>query len=87
MVRQQLVTVADSKYRNARRQNIRVDIRAALLQDTGRAAGDDDALARPQRFQRRIARLDIGINAKLADTPGDQMRVLAARIQYGNLRS
>jgi hypothetical protein len=68
-------------------ENFGVDIGTARLKHACRAAGDDDALAPPQFRCGRIAGLYICIDAEFPNPAGDQMCVLPAGIEDGNLGS
>src|SRR5580658_7559744 len=85
-MRDQLVPVADTKHRHALCEQPRINVRAPGFIHTRRPSGNDDALARAQFFRWRLARLHIGEHAQLAHLPRNQMRVLAASVEYGDLR-
>jgi hypothetical protein len=55
--------------------------------NAGRSARDDDASRGPEFFQWSVAGEDLGRYAEIAYLPGNQMTVLAACIEDGDLRS
>src|SRR5581483_2577881 len=67
---EQLRAVADAERRDAER----VDRRRAARQDHG------DGIPAAKLLRRRPVRDELGVHARLADTPGDQLRVLAAEV-------
>lgn len=81
------MTVANAEYGKTGGEDGRINVRTALLEHARRAAGDNDALSAPKRRRRYIAVRHIRVDAQFADPAGDQMRVLAARVQDGNLRN
>src|ERR1700685_3113635 len=81
----ELLTIANAEHGAAGGENLRIDLRAAGFVNAIRAAGDDDALAARQIRIRWFAGLNIGMHAQIANLPGDQMAVLAARVEDGNL--
>lgn len=85
MMCEQLVSVADPENGRPAVEDLRVNVRAAALVNTSRSAGNDNAFAGTQFGGGRVARLHICIDAKFADTPGNQMRILTTRIENGDL--
>ena len=83
---EKLVAVADAEHGWAGAEQVRINIRTAGFVNAGRPAGDDNAFARPQHGSGCIAWLDVRIDAQLANAPGDQVRILTACIQDGDLR-
>jgi len=79
------MAITNAQNRNAQAQNGRVDIRTALFENTGRAAGDDKAVAVLQFSGGNIAGLNVGINAEFTNTAGNQVSILPAGIENGNL--
>src|SRR6185437_14933449 len=83
MLSHDIHSVADSQHGASNAQHFGRDIRRISLVETGWAAGKDDA-ARPHRtnlLEREIERMNLAINLRLADTAGDQLRVLAAEVE------
>ena len=81
----QLLSIADAEHRATGGENLRIDLRAAGFVNAVRTPGDDNALPAGQLGSGRFAGLNIGIHAEVANLPGDQMTVLAARVEDGNL--
>jgi hypothetical protein len=81
-LREELHAEADAQHRHAERKEGLVRQRRLRLINRGRPAGQNN----PARFQRRnfrcgrVERDDGGIDAALADPPGDDLRVLRAEI-------
>jgi hypothetical protein len=67
-------------------ENPRVDAGASRIVYAGRAAGDDQPLAACELSSGSVTGPNLGVNAELAYLAGDQMAVLTARIENGNLR-
>src|SRR5688572_13869846 len=73
--------VADAEYRHAHRQNGLVDARRASFGDAARPAGNDDAADAGKLIGAGVYREDVALNADFANTPREQVTVLAARIE------
>ncbi len=86
MMREQLVSIANSKDWYSGGENGGIDIWTARLQDAGWTARDDDAFPSPEISRWRFTWYHVGIDAKLTHAPRDQVSVLAARIKDRNLR-
>src|SRR5580658_7985279 len=80
-----LLAVADAEDGAAGMKNSRVDLRAAGLVDAVGSARDDEPLASGQLARRSFTRTYVRINAQVANFPRDQMAILPARIEDGNL--
>jgi len=89
-VRHQLHAVADAQNRHAQLKYALVHPGRALIQHAGRASAENDAhgLDGPDIRQLRAAGQHAGIDPALTYTPGNQLGVLAAKVQNQNaLRS
>ena len=77
-----LEAVADAEGRDAGLEQRRVDLRGARRVDARRPAGQHDRrrLAGQHLLDRHVGRDDLGVDAGLADPPGDQLRVLGAEV-------
>ncbi len=84
-VSHELLAVADAEHGAAGGENVRIDLGTAGLVDAVRAAGDDDSFAAGQLGGRCFAGLDVGVHAEIANLPGDEMTILSARIEDGDL--
>ncbi len=84
-VSHELLAVADAEHGAISGKNLRIDLRTAWLVNAIGAAGDDDALTASQFGSRRFARLDVRVHAQIANLPGDEMAILAARVKDGDL--
>src|SRR5579875_2823395 len=80
------MAVADAENGISGVQNRRIYVRTAGFVNARRATGNDDPFAGAQPGSRCVAGLDIGEDSKLANTARDEMRVLAARVEDGDLR-
>src|SRR5438045_2792765 len=85
MVGQKLVTVADTENGRAALEYGPVDIRAAGLVHTSGATGNNEALTRAKLAGRRVTQSNVSVHAQFANTPRDQMSVLTASIENGDL--
>src|SRR5208337_1719348 len=81
----ELLSVADAEHGATGGENLRIDLRAAGFVDAVGAARDNEAFPARQLRGRRFAGLNIGIDAQIANFPGDQMAVLPARVEDGDL--
>jgi hypothetical protein len=74
--------VADSQHRNAEVENLWIEVRCALVVNTGGPAGKHDAfrLERRDFLRRNIETHDLRIDLALADPARDHLRVLRAEI-------
>ena len=84
-MRHQLLAVADTKHGSAGSENSWIDLRAARFVNAIGTAGDDNALTACQLGSGSFAWFYVGVHAKIANLPGDEMTILAACIQDGNL--
>jgi hypothetical protein len=84
-VRHKLLAVADAEDGAIGGENLRIDLRAARLVNAVRAARDDDALAAGQLGRGSFAGLNVGVDAQIADLPSDQVTILPARVEDGDL--
>src|SRR5262249_21414528 len=82
-VRHQLLAVADAEHRYAEREDRGIDGRALGVVDAARTAGDNDAAHAGELGRRCFTGAHLGVVAELA---GDQMTILAARVEYDDLR-
>ena len=85
-VREQLLAIAQTENRNAEIENFRINRGRVLIINRIWPAGKHDA-ARVQavHFRKRRERgFDFGINAQLAQTPRDELRVLRAEVENEN---
>jgi len=81
----ELMAVADAQHGDAQGIDAGVDGGRGGLGDAGRAARDDDAARGGQLAGRPV---DVGhdrVHAQLANTPGDQMAILPARVEDDDL--
>ena len=78
----QLMPVADAQHGDAQLEQPGVDLRAVGLVHAGRTARQDDArgLPRSEVVGRGVVRDDLGVDVRLADPPGDQLRVLRPEV-------
>ena len=70
---------------SAGRQDRAFDRRAGIVVNAVRPARDDDAAGGPQFLERYVARENFGRNAEFPDLASDQVAVLTAGIEYGDL--
>lgn len=77
-----LFAVTDAKNRYTRFKDLVGRPRCVLAHNTGRAARQDDArgIEGPHHFFRLVERHDLGIDARLADAPGDKLGDLGAKV-------
>src|SRR5262249_23261039 len=75
--------VADAEHRHAEIDDRAIGERRALGVHARRTPGEDDALGRElaNPRQRKVERMDLAVDALLADAAGDELRVLAAEIE------
>ena len=74
------MAVADSEDRHAHRQDRRIDARRVGLGDASRSAGNDEAADPGELVRVGIDRKDVALNTRLADTPREQVTILAAGV-------
>ena len=86
LMRNQLQAIADAEHGRAWCKDAGIDARAALLIHAAGAARNDQSLTAGELGSRGIAGPDLGVNSEIPHLPRDQMAVLSARIQYGDLR-
>src|SRR5436309_4653659 len=82
--RDELHSITDPKDRNlGPLVKVVGETRRILIAHTGRTAGEDDTLRllRDDLINAEIERMDLAINALLAHTSRDQLRVLRAKIK------
>ena len=84
-MRDELLAVTDAKYGGAACENGGLKGRARIVVDARRSAGDDDAARGAERFRGGLAGKNSGGDAKVPNLTGDQMAILTARIENGNL--
>ena len=85
-MRHELLSVADAKYGNALGKDGWIDRRAAALIDAVRSARNYQTSAVAQFARRSLARADFRRDAKVANLSSDEMTILPARVEDGNLR-
>src|ERR1700686_2915473 len=85
-MRHELLPIADAEYGNALGKDSWIDRRAACLIDAVRSAGNDETLPATEFASRSLARPHFRRDTKVADLSGDEMAILAARVQDGDLR-
>ena len=79
------MAVTDPQDGHAESKNSGVYVGAAGFENAGGAAGDDNTETVFELIGRRVAGLDIGVDAEFTDSTGDQMCVLTARVENGDL--
>ena len=79
-----LEAVADAEHRHAEVEQRRVELRGAVGVHAGRAAGQHDGLRilGLDLLDGRGVRDDLGVHPRLADPPGDQLRILRAEVDH-----
>src|ERR1700730_15208526 len=85
--RNELLAVADSENGLGTVENPGVDAGASRIVYAGGAAGNDEPLAACELSSGSVTWPDLGVNAELTYLAGDQVAVLTARIENGDLRS
>src|SRR5450759_5197558 len=87
MVRHQLHSIANSKHWIAKRKNLRVEVRRALVVNARRSARKYDApwLQRGDFISRDVEANDLGIDLAFANPPRDDLGVLRTEIEDENL--
>ena len=82
IARHQLHAVADAERRDAEREDLRVELRRTLRVHGSRAAREDERRRVPRRQlgSRQPVSHELGVHARLTDTPCDELAVLAAEI-------
>ena len=85
-VRDELQAVADAEDGHAELEDARVDRRRALGVHAGRAARQDDGARshRAELLEGEGARVDLAVDALLADAARDELRVLGAEVEDEN---
>jgi hypothetical protein len=81
----QLLPVTDSKYSRSRSEYRRVYGRAARLVNAGRTTGDNHSSTAAKLFRRCFARQHLGVDSEFANLACDEVGVLAAGVEYGDL--
>jgi len=87
VMRHQHQAVTNSQHGNAQRKNLWIDLRGAFVINAGWPSGKND----PVRLQRsdfagwRVEANNFRIHLTLADSPGDDLRVLRPEIEDENL--
>ena len=86
-VAQQLLAIADGQHRQAQVEQLAPDARTVGLQHAGGPARQDDGLWLEliDHGLRLAERMDLAIDARLAQAPRDQLRHLAAEIDDQDL--
>ena len=84
-VRHELLPVADTEHRDAERKDGRIDGGALRVVDAARSAGNDEAPCGREFRRRRLAGADLRVDAQVAHFTGNQVAVLAPRIEDDNL--
>jgi hypothetical protein len=79
------MAVTDPQDGHAESKNSGVDVGAAGFENAGWAAGDDKTETVFELIGRRVAGLDVGVDAEFTDSTGDQMCVLTARVENSDL--
>ncbi len=80
------MAVTDPKDGNTENENSGIDVGAAGFENAGGAARDDQTETVFELIGWRVAGLDFGVYAEFTDSTGDQMCVLTARVENGDLR-
>src|SRR5690606_16829005 len=82
-VADELHAVADAEHGDTQLEDLGVDRGRAVLEDARGTAGEDDrrGLQRLDGGDAHRARVDLTVDAELADAPGDELRVLAAEVE------
>jgi hypothetical protein len=80
-VSHELLPVANAEHRGTASENSGIHLGALGIVDAGRPAGNDDAATTGEVGGRSIAGADLGINTEITYLAGDQMAVLAARVE------
>src|SRR5690606_20062521 len=83
---EELHAVADAEHRHAELEDLRIDRGRPFLEHARRTAGEDDGGRREGLDGLGIhrARMDLAIDTQLADSPGDELGVLAAEVEDEN---
>jgi hypothetical protein len=84
-MRKQVMTVADSEHWKASRQDGALHRRACIVVNAVRSAGDNDSRRVAYFLKRYVARENVGRNPEFPDFACDQVAVLTAGIENGNL--
>src|SRR6185369_3571810 len=82
-MRHQLNAVANSQDRDSDLENLGIRVRSSGFINRRRAAREDDRPRIPASygFGAGVEREDLGVDTKLANSPGDKLGVLAAEIE------
>ena len=75
----------DAKHCRPGRKNSRIDCGTSSFVNACRPARNDQATMTAKLFRRSFAGQDFRINAEFTDFAGDEVGVLAAGIEYGDL--
>ena len=81
-----LLSVADSKDCGPGDEDSRVNCGTSGFVYARRPTGDDDTSMALELCSRRLARQDLGIDSEFTNFPRNQVGILAASIEYGDLR-
>src|SRR5207245_2127174 len=84
-MRNQLLAITDAEHRSGAGEHSRLKRRARVVVNTGRPARDNDSTRARKRLRGSFTWKNGGRNSEIPDLAGDQMAVLAARIQNSNL--
>jgi len=85
LVRHELLAITDPENGCTPVENRRIDLRAAAFVDAVRTAGNDQTLAPLQLAKRGFTWLDFGVDTQVTNLPGNEMTILAACVQNGDL--
>ena len=85
-MRHKLLAVADAEYGNALGKDGWIDRRAAALIDAVRSARNDETFPATEFARRSFARPYFRRDTKVANLSRDEMTVLPACVEDGNLR-
>ena len=87
LVGHKLLAVANAQHRALGGKNGRIDARTAGLVDAVRASRNNEAAPAAQLSRGRLAGANVGVHAQIANFPGDEMTILTARVEHGDLRN
>jgi hypothetical protein len=80
-----LLAVTNAEHGRAARKHGRLKRGARIVVDARGSPGHNDAARAPERFRGSLAGKDGGRDAEVPNLTGDQMTILTARIENGNL--
>src|SRR5271170_3277929 len=87
IVGHELLSITNAEHGARRIENRGINVGAVTFIDAVGPARDDQAGAAAQFGRRSIARADFRVHTQIANLSGDEMTVLAARVEDGDLWS